>query len=550
MQSALVARDITLSRGTHLVLSNVSITLAGSDRLGLIGPNGVGKSTLLHVLAGAIEPDEGVVERRPDLARVALLAQEAERSGTETVTALLERRTGIAGVQHEFDAATLALTTGEPGADDRYATALDQWLGAGAADFAARQAETMARLALPESLLALPTTALSGGQAARVGLAVILLSRPDILLLDEPTNDLDFVALDILEEHLTSLAVPQLIVSHDRSFLERVITGVVEIDPHAKSVSIFDGGWLAYLHERDVAAKHAEQRFAEYVDKRESLQGRAQQQREWATAGALRAKRKPADKDKFIKAHNVGQTEKLAAKAAQTERAMERLEQVDKPWEEWELRLTLAAAPRSGDVAAALDDAVVRRGEWTLGPISLTIASGERVALLGPNGSGKSTLLQAMLGAQALDSGSRFVGPSVLVGELMQLRTQFEDDVTALRAFQNAGGPDNDAEARTLLAKFGIGREHIGRSADSLSPGERTRLVLALLQIKQSNLIVLDEPTNHLDLPAIEQLELALADYPGTVVVVTHDRQFLDTLQLDRVVQLEDGRITSDGPWT
>jgi ATPase subunit of ABC transporter with duplicated ATPase domains len=546
MHSALIARGISLSRGSNLILSDVELSVSEKQRLGLVGPNGVGKSTLLGVLAGTITPDAGVVELHPPTARVALLAQEIDRPRDEVVSGFLWRRTGLAKVQAEFDQATLDLASDQPGADDRYSTALDQWLAAGAADFESRQGEVLARLALPQTLLDLPMAALSGGQAARVGLAVVLLAQPDILLLDEPTNDLDFVGLDILEEHLTSLSIPQLIVSHDRAFLERVITGVVEIDPHHKSAAFFDGGWLAYLYERDVAARHAEERYSEFVDKRSALQDRVQQQRQWADTGAKRAKRMPSDGDKFIKARNLAQSEKLAGKAARTEKAMERLEQVDKPWEEWELKLSLAVAPRSGDIAAALDEAVVSHGDFTLGPISLSIASGERVALLGHNGSGKTTLLNAMLGAQTLTKGGRFVGPSVIVGEMMQLRSQFSGAATALRAFQDAGGPDTDAEARTLLAKFGIGREHVDRPAESLSPGERTRLVLALMQTREANFVVLDEPTNHLDMLAIEQLESALADYPGTILVVTHDRQFLDSLRIDRVIELENGQIVSD----
>jgi ATPase subunit of ABC transporter with duplicated ATPase domains len=259
-----------------------------------------------------------------------------------------------------------------------------------------------------------------------------------------------------------------------------------------------------------------------------------------------KAKKKPSDNDKNVKAFKVNQTEQLAARAARTERAMERLEEVDEPREAWELRLTFGETARSGEVVR-LTGAVAQHGDFTLGPIDLTIGAGERVAIVGHNGSGKSTLLDVMLGRRPLDAGERWFGPGVVVGELEQRRGQLSDEGTVLESFM-AVTAMTVPEARTLLAKFGIGAGEVHRPTASLSPGERTRAVLALLMATGTNCLVLDEPTNHLDLPAIEQLEQALEQFRGTVLLVTHDRALLDAVRLTRRVELAGGRVVADQP--
>ncbi len=538
----LAARGIRLDRGATTVLADVDLTASTGDRLGLVGPNGVGKSTLLGVLAGTVTPDAGTVTVTPPTAIVALLAQEPARSD-ETGRARIGRRTGVTAAQVELDAATAALAAAEPGADDRYAAALDRWLAVGAADLDARLGTVAADLGLPDAVLDQPTATLSGGQAARVELAAVLLTQADVLLLDEPTNDLDFDGLARLEAHVRSHAGALVVVSHDRAFLERTVTGVVELDDHTRTATTFAGGWLAYLDERATARRHAEEAYATYASTRDTLRGQAQQTREWSAQGVGKAKRS-GETDKFIRHHNAKTSEKLAGKAARAERALERLDVVDKPFEGWELRLELATAERSGSVVARLDGAVVERGPFRLGPVDVEVRAGDRVVVAGPNGAGKSTLVEALLGRVPLTAGTSWVGPSVRVGELEQLRTRFSGGGSLLDAVLAETGWTL-ADARSLLAKFGLGADHVARPAESLSPGERTRASLALLMAVGTNWLVLDEPTNHLDLPAIEQLEQALATWTGTLLVVTHDRRFLDAVATDdtRYLHVEDGTV-------
>ncbi|WP_116999877.1 ABC-F family ATP-binding cassette domain-containing protein [Desertimonas flava] len=555
----LVARAVTAKRGAATILDAVDLTVAMGDVVGLVGPNGVGKSTLLAVLGGDLQPESGRVERTPPTATVGLLPQEPHRDDGELVVAFVSRRTGVAAATVELEAATAALAAGAPGSDTRYDEALQRWLSLGAADLDARIGEVWAELGLSPDVLAQPTATLSGGEAARVGLAALLLSRFDAYLLDEPTNDLDLDGLARLERWVTEQPAGIVLVSHDRTFLSRTVNAVVEIDEFTHRATRYDGGWDAYLEERATAARHAWERFEDYDAKRTGLAERAQREREWASQGLSKV-RNSDEKDKNIRAFRKNQTEQLAGRAARTDRAIDRLEVVDKPRTPWELRFVIGTAGRSGDVVSRLNGAVVRRGAspagtgagagaaaspFVLGPIDLIIAAGERVAILGANGSGKSTLLDLILGRIEPDEGSSQLGASIVVGEVEQVRRQLTGSSTLLRAFQDETGYDA-SDARTLLAKFGLVADHVLRPTESLSPGERTRASLALLMARQVNLLVLDEPTNHLDLPAIDSLEQALDTFPGTVLLVTHDRSLLEHVRLTRTIRLDAGRVVSD----
>ncbi len=541
MAASLIARQLTVVRGPLVVLDAVDLVLAPGHRVGLIGPNGVGKSTLLGALCGSVALDGGSVEASPPAATVGLLPQEPERSTTETVLGFLGRRTGVLAAQMELDTALEALAAGDAGCDDRYSVALERWLALGSADFEARVGETWAELGLDSALLDQPTATLSGGEAARSSLASLLLSRYDVFLLDEPTNDLDLDGLERLERWILGLAAPVLLVSHDRTFLERAITDVVEIDHHTHRAEWYSGGWSAFLAERELARLHAQQRFDEYDTKRSALQQRAQREREWAAQGQSKVK-KSGENDKHIRHFKINQTEQLAGRAARTQKAAERLEVVDEPREPWELRLTIPTAGRSGDVAATLRGVEVDRGGFRLGPVDLDLRSGDRVALVGANGSGKTTLIAVLLGRIEPTAGTASLGASVVVGEIEQARSELLGDDSLLDAF-TAGTGLSIGDARTLLAKFGLGAEHVHREASTLSPGERTRASLALLMANGANLLVLDEPTNHLDMPAIEQLEAALDTFAGTVILVTHDRALLDRVRLTRTFDVVDGVV-------
>ncbi|MBO0907294.1 ABC-F family ATP-binding cassette domain-containing protein [Arthrobacter sunyaminii] len=543
MTATLVARDLSGGYAHRTLFSHLNLTVAPGDVVGVVGSNGAGKSTLLRLLAGAAEPLAGSVSTAPADAFIGWLPQEHERVEGETVAGYIARRTGAAAATEAMEATAEGLGSGAKGADDAYAVALDHWLASGAADLEDRIPAVLAELGLDVGAEALMTS-LSGGQAARVALAALLLSRFDIVLLDEPTNDLDLAGLARLEEFVQGLRGGVVLVSHDREFLARCVTTVVELDLAQNKVAVYDGGYDAFLEERSVARRHAREAYEEFADKKADLVSRARTTREWSSQGVRNAMKKSPDNDKIRRRASMESSEKQAQKVRQMESRIARLDEVEEPRKEWQLQFTIGSAPRSSSVVATLNNAVVQRGSFTLGPVSVQINAGERIGITGPNGAGKSTLLALLLGRLEPTDGSSSLGSSVAVGEIDQARGQLDHAMALGDAFEAAVPEMNSAEVRTLLAKFGLKADQVTSRVDSLSPGERTRASLALLQARGVNLLVLDEPTNHLDLPAIEQLEEALESYEGALLLVSHDRRMLENVRLDARWNVGGGSVT------
>ncbi|KAB2809408.1 ABC-F family ATP-binding cassette domain-containing protein [Pimelobacter simplex] len=545
MSATLVTKDLAGGHAHRTLFEALDLTVAPGDVVGVVGANGAGKTTLLRILAGDLAPLDGLVSTAPGDAFVGWLPQEHERVAGETVGQYVARRTGAAAATEAMEQAAAELGTGEdPVTADAYAQSLDHWLASGAPDLDERLPPMLADLGLdvgPDVLM----TALSGGQAARAALAVLMLSRFDLVLLDEPTNDLDLAGLDRLEDFVRGLRAGVVLVSHDREFLSRVVTRVVELDLAQHQVAVYDGGYDAFLEERAIARRHAREAYEEFADKKADLVRRARVQREWSSQGVRNAMRKSPDNDKVRRRAQSESSEKQAQKVRQMESRIARLEEVEEPRKEWELRFSIAAAPRSSSVVATLDEATVRLGDFTFGPVSLQVSAGDRIGIVGPNGAGKTTLLRLLLGRLAPDAGRASAGASVAVGEIDQARTGLDDDLPLGAAFEAAMPEMAPADVRTLLAKFGLKADQVTSTVGRLSPGERTRAAMALLQARGVNLLVLDEPTNHLDLPAIEQLEEALDSYDGALLLVTHDRRLLDNVRLDQRWQVDDGRVVA-----
>ena len=514
--------------GAQKILEDVTLAVGARARIGLVGPNGAGKSTLLRLLAGLEEPDAGSVSREPAHLTAGYLPQERHAPAGETLLDSLARRAGVAAAERELEDASAALARGER-ADGRYALALDRYLALGGADFEARARATCAELGLAVELER-PSTALSGGENARAALASILLSRFDLLLLDEPTYDLDFDGLDRLERFLDAFSGALVVVSHDRAFLDATVGRVVSIEPESARVREWAGGFSDYEARRDAERAAAYARYEEAQERRRSLAELLNRRRNEARGKGDSLGKSTGGADRRA-------THALQTKVRQAERQLGRNELPEKPFEPWELRLSLVAVERPSDHVLGLEGAVAERGEFRLGPIDLDLRPAERLSVTGRNGSGKSTLLAMLLGELELAQGRRRVGPRTTIGALGQDRSAYSGDEPLLAAFRERADLRSE-DARTLLAKFGLGADHVHRPCSSLSPGERTRAHLAELQARRVNVLVLDEPTNHLDLEAVEQLEAALAAFDGAIVVVSHDRRFLEAIAPTRSLQL------------
>jgi ATPase subunit of ABC transporter with duplicated ATPase domains len=503
----IVATNISKEYGATVVLDRLSLTVPPGARIGVVGPNGSGKSTLLRILAGADEQSAGRVER---FGTAGYLPQEPERRPGETLLGFLARRTGITDAEAEMNAG-----------GEGYHDALERFLALGGADLERKARKVCAELDVRSPLdQELPT--LSGGEAARVSLAALVLARFDALCLDEPTNDLDFDGLERLERFVRGYNGSIVLVSHDRAFLDRTVTRIVVFDAETRRVSEFAGTYEAYARERVLELDRQQRAYTDFVEERDRFGALLGTRREQARHGVGLGRR---------------ETQALRSKVSQAKRRLQRLEEVEKPWRPWRLELTLAPRSRSGDLAARFAGAVVERGEFRLGPIDLDVFWGDRVAIVGRNGAGKTTLLRALVGELPLAKGTRTLGAGVVVGGLDQKRELFAGAEPLLDRFRAESGLP-PSETRTLLAKFGIRGDDTLRPAHSLSPGERSRATLALLQARGVNCLILDEPTNHLDLEAIEQLEQALADYTGTLLLVAHDRRFLEYVAPTRTIEL------------
>ncbi|MCD9153107.1 ABC-F family ATP-binding cassette domain-containing protein [Aeromicrobium duanguangcaii] len=545
MSAHLVAKDLAGGHAHRILFESLDLTVAPGDVVGVVGANGAGKTTLLRILAGDLDPIEGSVSTAPADAFVGWLPQEHDRVEGETVAQYVARRTGAAAASAAMERAAEAFGEDDPEglAGDAYAQSLDHWLASGAPDLDDRLPPMIADLGLdvgPDALM----TSLSGGQAARAALAALLLSRFDVVLLDEPTNDLDLAGLERLEAFVRGARAGIVLVSHDREFLSRVVTRVVELDLAQQQVSVYDGGYDAFLEERAIARRHARETYEEFADTKADLVRRARTQREWSSQGVRNAIRKAPDNDKIRRKASAESSEKQAQKVRQMESRIARLDEVAEPRKEWALQFTIGSAPRPSSVLATLDEATARLGGFTFGPASLQVNAGDRIGVTGPNGAGKTTLLRLLLGRLAPDSGRASLGATVAIGEIDQARTGLAEDLPLGTAFEVVVPEMAPADVRMLLAKFGLRAEQVTSLVGRLSPGERTRAAMALLQARGVSLLVLDEPTNHLDLPAIEQLEEALESYDGALLLVSHDRRLLDNVRLDQRWHVDHGQVT------
>jgi ATP-binding cassette subfamily F protein uup len=499
--SLVTLRNAHVAFGDRPLLDDAQLTIGSGERLGLIGRNGTGKSTLLGVLAGLTPLDEGEVQRRDGL-RLALVEQEPQLPPADTLQAslLLRARMGatVRDGTRPDNAATHARSI-----DEREEWRMESRLG-----------EYLHRLGIAGTTS--PTTC-SGGERKRAALALALALQPDLLLLDEPTNHLDIEAIERLEELL--LKVPAaIVITHDRAFLDRVTTRIIELD--RGMLRSYPGSFSAYEQRKDeelAAEDTARRRFEKFW----------QQEEVWIRKG-VEARR----------TRNEGRVRRL-------ERL--RLERTERRDRLGNIKLSLDAGERSGDLVAELEAVSKRFGDQPLiENLSLRLMRGDRLGLLGANGAGKSTLIRLVLGELAPDAGSVRLGTRLNVAYFDQLREQLNPQATLAEAISPGSDwvqlGDERRHIVTYLGDFLFPAQRAKSPVSMLSGGERNRLLLARLFSRPANLIVLDEPTNDLDIESLELLEQRLQDYTGTLLLVSHDRRFLDNVVTQTLVAEDNGR--------
>jgi ATP-binding cassette subfamily F protein 3 len=531
--TVVAARGVAKSFGGRLVLSGVDLDVPAGARIGVLGPNGGGKSTLMRILVGLEEPDGGAVIRRRGLvdaflpqlvpgderdALATVLGGRPELAELETALMAAERRLSDPALGRDLDAMQRVLAN--------QARLLERWEAIGG-DRAEREARAHLRDLGVEDAAHTPTRELSGGQRKLVALAACLAREPDLLLLDEPEAHLDMDRRDQLEQVIDAFGGAVLMVSHDRHLLDECVDSVAELD--RGKVRMWNGGYSAYTVARQVELERQQQQWVTQQKEIARLEEAARRFEHWA---------------------HIRVNERAARQARVKRMQIERMDKVDRPvFERRRMGLALRSAARGGQRVLALEGVdLAFDADPVLLDVDLEVHRGERVGVVGPNGAGKSVLLRALADDLVLAAGERWIGPSIELGYLSQAAElpRSSPVIDVLRA----GRSMSEDTAVRLLMRFLFDYEQVRRPVSTLSGGERTRLAFLLLMQDGANCLLLDEPTNHLDVESIEVLEDALERYDGTVIAVSHDRYFLDRIA-DRVVLVADGTVRSfEGGWT
>jgi len=517
------------SFGSWAVLRGAELDVGDHARIGLVGPNGAGKSTILKIMAGLEEPSGGEVVRRKGLV-AAYLEQNPDGDERTADVTVLAARSEVGELDAELRALEVELARPEVAANlgkmervlARQQTVMDRWVAAGGAGLAGEARSLLASVGIDGSDLALPTTALSGGQRKLVGLASCLIRQPDLLLLDEPETHLDADRREQLEELLASFPGAVVIVSHDRYLLDDSVSQIAELD--GGRVTLWPGNYSAFAVAKQIAMVRQQQLYVTQQKEIARLEEAIRRFQLWA---------------------RIVVDERHIKQARNKQRQIDRMEKVDRPvFERRKIALEMRSEQHGGQKIVELRDvAIVFDGDPVLLDVSLAVHRGERVGVIGPNGSGKTVLGRVLAGVAEPAMGERWAGPSIRFGYLAQGHETEPAHPTPIEVVRAAKAMYED-EAVSLLGRFLFRYEQMRRPVGTLSGGERTRLQLCLLMLSGANCLLLDEPTNHLDIESMEVLESVLESFDGTAIVISHDRYLLDRIP-DRIVEVRDGSVAS-----
>ncbi|MFA5736769.1 MAG: ABC-F family ATP-binding cassette domain-containing protein [Candidatus Paceibacterota bacterium] len=486
------AKNVSLSYGSHLTLNGVSFDVQAGDKIGLVGPNGCGKSSLLKLLANQIEADKGEIVLAPN---ISVGFQPQEISGEITGLGYL----GEIISSTEIDSSPLY------------------------------------GLGLSEVILKKKLDEMSGGERSKIVLAKIMSLRDDLILLDEPTNNLDGVALKKLEKNIKDSKSTFIIVSHDRKLLTDLTNKIFEIDSEKRSLSVYVGNFEDYLEEKNRLKYKQAEKWQDFRDEEKRLADSIREKKRWAEKG-----QKPKVTDRYR--GNIGAQKDRSAQvfhrvAKNLERKKENLEQVEKPKDALPERFYFAIN-REGRGRVLKVEGLEKKlsNGKKIGPLSFNLDLCGRLLISGPNGSGKTTLIKTIMGEARPDSGEVTLADNLKVGYLPQDLLILTHQTVLDLFFEQVDL--SQTEGRKYLARFGLKEADVDKKVGDLSPGQRSRLFLALVMAQQAECLFLDEPTNHLDLEGLEALEKALLDYKGALVIISHDRRFIETIGFDQEIKL------------
>jgi ATP-binding cassette subfamily F protein 3 len=516
---------------------DISFTVNPGERVGLVGPNGCGKSTLINVILGQTSADHGSVTFAPPNLRIGYLAQGITASDSSPIRDVLYPQLKLLA-QAEADVERLAGDLGhDPAIEQAYADALERIaLYSEAADLHLGES-LLADLGLGALDLDLSLGTLSGGQKTRLGIAALLVESPQLLILDEPTNHLDITALEWLEDWLVHFPGGALIVSHDRTFLDRTANRLIAFANG--TARVFEGGYSAYVK---TIQSEIDKQWSQWRDQQVET-ARLRDDAHRTMGYSMRTEN--ATHDSSARRLSAKVAKRSKAKEKRLERYLESEDRVEKPGQTWSLKLDFGDLPIPGQDVITLENVAIgyQAEAPLLSDLNLTLRSGERIALLGPNGHGKTTLIRTIMGEVAPLAGRVHIGSSVKIGYLAQEQEILNPTSNALKTLIATLPRFTETEARSFLHFFLFTGDSVFRPIAQLSYGERVRLMLAILVARGANVLILDEPINHLDVPSREQFEAALKSFQGSVLAVVHDRYFVDQFAMT-VWHIENGTLS------
>ena len=539
LKASLVAHHLSKSFGVQVVLDDVSFSLNPGERAGLVGPNGCGKTTILRILVGLDKPDAGSVQLTPADLRVGYLPQGFEFGADETLGDVLARAQGDPQrLTAEVERAAEALGRAPDRLDlqREYDAALARL--ASASFDAGRGPGVLSALGLGHLPLTMRMATLSGGQKTRAALACVLLSNPQLLLLDEPTNHLDIKMLEWLERWLNDFRGAALIVSHDRTFLDRTVTRILDLDPMSHTVREYAGNYSEYVEQK---LAEQERQWSQWRDQEYEIR-RMKQDIARTKDQSKRVELSTTPGQPGVRRYAKKVAAKAKSRAKKLERYVESDERVNKPKLGWQVKLEFGDASTGGQDVLTLEDVSVGYGDNVLlHDLNLQLRQGSRVALIGPNGAGKTTFVRTITGALPPLAGRVRLGAKVRVGYMAQEQESLDPALDAFTTIRNLA-PMSDTDVRAFLHFFLFTGDEVFVPVRLLSFGERARLALATFVACGCNFLLLDEPINHLDIPSRARFEQALSAFEGTILAVAHDRYFIERFAA-QVWEVENGTV-------
>lgn len=536
-------KEVSKSFCGKVILSNISFTVDYGEKAGIIGSNGVGKSTLLKIIARQLHQDSGEINTNT-LESIGYLKQEFEiPEESLSVTSFIKWYIGIDKLEKRLNELQEELEKNESNIEE-FCAVQEKYIRLDGYNFDYKLDNILNGLGILPVVRNKKIKDLSGGQKSKIILAAVLLKGADLLLLDEPTNNLDIKSIEWLEGYLKSVNMPCLIVSHDRRFLNAVTTKTLEINFFDRTLSSYPGNYAQYREFKEAKEKRQLELYEAQQEKKKELQDSIRQKKDWASKGR---KQGVKDNDKYTRGYERDRSSGLAGKARKIEKQIEKLDKIERPRVKKKLKININFSKIKGSTMIYAKELICGYPNgFKTSPITFEVKFGEKVIIVGKNGSGKSTFIKTLFSNLEKISGTMDIGTGLNIGYISQ-DTKIDTDQD-LEQFIIGSIDEEKLEDKskvyTTLAQFNFTYEERQKKYAMLSPGERTRARLVIFSLLDINVLVFDEPTNHLDIEALEALEEVISSFDGTVIAISHDREFIGRVHPDKIYKMDNGNLT------